>query len=121
MAFALEKVNEQEQLKSDGTTIVKGKQVMKPMEKKAQKRKRIVISIHCKEAGEVLLAGDFNHWNPKSHPMKNAGDGEWQKTLMLKPGTYEYKFVVDGRWQTDDQNPLICRNCFGTSNNFIHV
>ena len=45
----------------------------------------------------------------------------WEKFLFLYPGTYEYKFRVDGEWKNDPENPLICPNCFGTRNNFILV
>lgn len=29
--------------------------------------------------------------------MKEVGDGTWAANLLLKPGTYEYRLVVDGK------------------------
>ena len=94
---------------------------MKAKQKSTEKRKRIIFSFSSENAQEVLLVGDFNQWDPKSHPMKKNDHGEWQKILMLKPGTYEYKFKVDGEWRTDEKNPLTCENCFGTKNNFVLI
>jgi len=46
---------------------------------------------------------------------------KWQKVMMLPPGQYEYKFLVDGQWRTDPNNPRQCTNCYGTNNNILHV
>jgi 1,4-alpha-glucan branching enzyme len=70
---------------------------------------------------EVILMGDFNQWNPTAHPMKKDKYGVWRKQVLLLPGTYEYKFKVDGEWQMDPDNPLTCLNDYGTRNNFIVI
>ncbi|MFQ6044513.1 MAG: hypothetical protein ACE5PV_26980, partial [Candidatus Poribacteria bacterium] len=44
----------------------------------------------------VFIAGNFNDWNPKSHPLTLDESGEWKIELELPPGVYEYRFVVDG-------------------------
>ena len=94
---------------------------MSKNQKSNEKRRKVKITFNSENAREVLLAGDFNKWNPKSHPMKKSTEGEWQKDLMLKPGTYEFKFMVDGEWLADDQNHLTCDNCYGTKNNFVLI
>ena len=53
--------------------------------------------------------------------MKKNESGDWEKYLLLYPGTYEYKFKVDDDWKNDARNPLVCPNSFGTKNNFIVV
>jgi hypothetical protein len=53
--------------------------------------------------------------------MKHTGNGAWQKTLLLPPGEYAYKFRVDGTWLTDPTNPCICPNCYGTYNSVLTV
>jgi 5'-AMP-activated protein kinase regulatory beta subunit len=85
------------------------------------KRRRVIFSYDDLQAKEVAVSGDFNTWNQSSHPMKQNGDGCWQKIMMLPPGDYEYKFVVDGQWRTDPHNLRQCSNCFGTSNNILQV
>ena len=49
-------------------------------------------------ARAVAIAGTFNDWRPQVTPMVNMGSGRWRKILVVTPGTYEYTFVVDGRW-----------------------
>lgn len=92
----------------------------KGQEVKAKKR-RITFTLEALSAQEVILMGDFNKWNPKKHAMKAGTDGIWKKTVMLEPGRYEYKFLVDGEWHEDPLNREVCVNCFGTQNNVVNV
>jgi 1,4-alpha-glucan branching enzyme len=93
------------------------------MKKKQNKtnRRRIIFSTHAPEAKNVSLVGEFNNWNPEKHPMKSEGNGQWIKTVMLNPGTYEYKFLVDENWLLDTKNDHSRLNCYGTLNSVITV
>ncbi len=84
-------------------------------------KKRVTFVIEAQEANNVSLMGDFNNWNEKTHPMKKENNYIWKKTIFLNPGRYEYRFLVDGQWQTDPNNDMVCPNNFGTYNNFIEV
>lgn len=84
--------------------------------KQAIEKRKATFSINSAGAKEVYLTGSFNNWNPKKHPMYQNDMGVWNKTVIIPPGIYEYKFLVDGRWETDPQNGLTCVNCFGTKN-----
>ena len=84
-------------------------------------RRRVIFSLESPDAKEVILMGDFNQWNPKKHPMEKYKNGVWKKTTMLFPGTYEYRFMVDGQWKNDPNNNQTRANQFGTKNNFIVV
>jgi 1,4-alpha-glucan branching enzyme len=55
-------------------------------------------------AKNVVLAGNFNAWNPGELFMEKKQNG-WQLYYVLGPGNYEYKFIVDGKWITDPANP----------------
>jgi predicted esterase len=56
------------------------------------------------DAKSVELVGEFNHW--KAQPMKRQSDGAWTLTLSAPPGTYGYKFLVNGtEWIFDPNNP----------------
>ena len=72
-------------------------------------------------AGRVLLAGDFTRW--LSHPiqLKKEPNGTWITRLSLKPGTYQYRFLVDGEWRDDPQCSVRVQNPFGTVNDVIQV
>jgi glycosidase len=51
---------------------------------------------------KVYLAGTFNDWNDSKTPMSDLDqNGTYEVTLLLPPGEYLYKFVVDGNWLTD--------------------
>ena len=89
--------------------------------KKKTKRKKMTFSFDSSGAVEVFLAGEFNRWDPKKHPMKHDGNGSWKKSVILLPGDYEYKFLVDGKWEEDRQNSRNCSNAFGTLNNVVSV
>jgi 5'-AMP-activated protein kinase regulatory beta subunit len=89
--------------------------------KKKIKRRKISFSFESSNAKEVILMGDFNNWNPKKHPMKKDNSGKWTKDVILPPGQYEYKFLVDGQWKEDPQNERIRPNRFGTYNNVFNL
>jgi 1,4-alpha-glucan branching enzyme len=97
-----------------------GKKYMAPKSSgKAAKAKKVTFSIHAPQANEVLIAGDFNNWEPKTRLKKSKAT--WQKDITLKPGKYEYKFVVDGNWVNDPANDCCAWNSFGTQNSVIEV
>ena len=95
--------------------LIKGKT------KEKTKKGRVVFSLEAPQAKEAFLVGDFNDWNTKKHPMKRAKKGDWKKIVMLPPGTYEYKFLVDGEWWNDPRNQTISQNRFGTLNNVMTI
>ena len=65
-------------------------------------------------ASKVLLAGSFNSWSGVS---MNKSGNTFTYTYDLEPGTYEYKFVVDGSWISDPSNATTT----GTDNNSVIV
>ena len=56
-------------------------------------------------ARSVAVVGEFNDWRESAQPLVyDAALDEWRIELWLKPGRYEYKFLVDGRDWWNDQN-----------------
>jgi 1,4-alpha-glucan branching enzyme len=94
---------------------------MGTMTAKNVKNRQVQFEYNNNDASSVFLLGDFNDWNQKKHEMKKNDDGIYRKTLKLSPGTYEYKFIVDGQWKRDPLKELAPMNSFGTMNNVIHV
>ena len=86
---------------------------------KGTKKQRATFSINLSDAKEVYLVGSFNNWNQKKHPMHKKENAIWEKTVMIPPGVYEYKFLVDGQWKEDPKSCLTCENCFGTKNSIF--
>lgn len=55
------------------------------------------------DAQSVELMCECKDW--KSQPMTKNSDGVWTITLSLEPGTYGYKFLVNGTdWVLDPKN-----------------
>lgn len=55
-------------------------------------------------ARHVALVGDFNNWDPYTHPMEYKGAGVYEARIKLKPGIHTYCFVVDDEWVPDPNN-----------------
>jgi peroxiredoxin/mono/diheme cytochrome c family protein len=55
----------------------------------------------------VYLAGSFNDWKQTGHKMDGPdAQGKFTTKLVLKAGTYEYKYVLEGNaWRADPANP----------------
>jgi hypothetical protein len=45
----------------------------------------------------------------------------WVKELVLPPGVYEYRLVVDGKWLPDPQASETAPNPFGGLNSVLKV
>jgi len=85
------------------------------------KRRRVTFLFESSDAKEVILVGNFNNWNARKHPMKSNENGMWNKSVVIPPGRYEYKFLVDIQWEEDPQSDQTCLNCFGTYNNVFNL
>jgi hypothetical protein len=74
------------------------------------------------KASTVHLVGDFNKWNKKSLKMKKSPDGKWQIKVRLKPGSYQYLFLVDGTaWSPDPNSAEAVEDGFGGYNSSIDL
>lgn len=73
-----------------------------------------------KDAKKVILSGTFNRWDETGFLMKPTEDG-WKVTLQLKPDIYQYKFIIDGKWIEDPQNPSKIENEYSGYNSVIDV
>ncbi|XP_068660129.1 protein PTST homolog 2, chloroplastic-like [Aristolochia californica] len=69
-------------------------------------------------ASEVLLAGSFDGWTSQRR-MERSNSGIFFLNLMLYPGHYEIKFIVDGVWRVDPLRPIVDTN--GYENNLLVV
>jgi len=75
-------------------------------------------------AESVHLAGSFNDWEiDERFRLVNPGGGAvWSITLMLKPGEYEYMFLVDQKkWVTDPGAVASRFDGFGHRNSIVEV
>src|ERR1043166_3947129 len=56
---------------------------------------RVSFELVKTDAQKVCVAGSFNEWQPEQTPLVPVGNGRWIGDLTVKPGRYEYLFVVD--------------------------
>lgn len=58
------------------------------------------------DANTVYVVGDFNNWEmSESSKLLKKSNGAWERTFYLGPGHYRYKFIVDGLYFIDPENP----------------
>jgi len=54
----------------------------------------------CPHATRVLIAGDFNGWQP-NFAMTRLDGQRWRSRLRLGPGVYQFRYCADGQWFND--------------------
>ena len=73
---------------------------------------RVDMSLQTVNANGPHVAGSFQGWNPgdASTLMTDVdGDNIYEVTLLLQPGTYQYKFVNGDEWADGDESiPADC-------------
>lgn len=72
-------------------------------------------------AKEVSVAGSFNNWQPCATPLTKQRGGKWSTEILLHPGHYEYRLVVDGQWQDDPMAARFVANAYGGLNCVVEV
>lgn len=100
----------------------------RPLAAPAQKRLRAPEPVTEREvtfelcrpgAQAVFVAGTFNGWDRT--PLTKVSTDEWTLQLMLRPGTYEYRFIVDDCWIDDPLAQDWVPNPFGGVNALVTV
>jgi chromosome partitioning protein len=81
----------------------------------------IMFRLDAPEARRVAIVGDFNAWQEPWELHDDDEDGIWIAIARLDPGTYQYKFIVDGEWQPDPTNPVNVDDTHGGRNSVVVV
>lgn len=68
----------------------------------------VEFKVSAPSAKSVALAGAFLVKGGKKDMLEESG-GHWALTIYLKPGTYRYHFIIDGKKTLDSDNPRIER------------
>lgn len=85
------------------------------------KEKDVEFQLNAPQASKVTLTGSFNSWSTNGIRMLKGKNGVWKANVNLKPGRYEYKFIVDGQWWTDPANKNTSTNSYGSINSVKEV
>jgi len=85
------------------------------------KLNEITLTVKAPEAKEVYLAGEFNNWKLDENSRMEQNNGSWSKRINLNSGKYRYRFVIDGNWSEDPNNPLKQVNPYGTMDSLLEI
>lgn len=83
--------------------------------------KKVEFSLEAPVANSVKLAADFTDWEKHSVEMMHSPDGVWFTVVPLAPGSYSYRFIVDGQWRDDPRSTQRVPNPFGSDNAMVEV
>jgi chromosome partitioning protein len=85
------------------------------------RRQMVVLTFDDIDCSRLQIAGDFNDWIPDRDIETRNINGHWQKVFTAEPGVYEYRLVIDGKWQADPTNPAEIPNELGGINSLLQV
>ena len=88
---------------------------------KTVNRRAVNFEVCDRPGREVFIVGTFNDWQPGKKMEDKNSDGVYRCRLLLPPGEYQYKFIIDGMWRPDPLNPNFLPNEFGSLNSFLVV
>lgn len=78
--------------------------------------------IRAPEAHCVKVVGTFNNWGQSEESLlERHEDGVWSKEVLLAPGVYQYKFLIDDIWAEDQNNTRVVEDAFGGKNSVIEI
>jgi serine/threonine protein kinase len=81
----------------------------------------VEFTVNAPTARIVSLAGEFNKWSATASPMRKRASGEWAINMQLPAGRYQYKFIVDGKWMPDPENPNQQDDTYGGKNSVVAI
>ncbi len=83
---------------------------------------KVLFRFRDPQASTVYVVGEFNNWTPNQEArMEPKGQGLFETRIDLEPGIYQYRFIVDGRWVEDPENPRTAPAPFGGVNSVLEV
>jgi chromosome partitioning protein len=97
------------------------KKMNEVLKEELPKMMEVSFEVFAPDAKEVYVSGDFNGWKTDGNSKMNLQEGTWRKRLSLANGKYHYRFVIDGKWTEDFNNPLKEKNPFGQMDSLIEV
>ena len=88
-------------------------------ERGLQRDINVQFTLELSGAESVALAGDFNNWDSGTAKLVN-NNGIWSIDLKVKPGRYQYAFVIDGKkWIADPRSEQYVESGFGSKNSIL--
>ncbi|MAJ31855.1 MAG: hypothetical protein CMC18_04260 [Flavobacteriaceae bacterium] len=80
----------------------------------------VVFKFQAKPTDHVFVAGDFNHWNPKSISLSLNKKGYFNCAILLPAkNKFEYRFVVNDKFVQDPTCEIRVWNSFAQADNSV--
>ena len=81
---------------------------------------KVTFTVPAEDANEVKVVGCFNEWNTEATALKKLKNGTFKGTVNLeKDKSYEFRYLVDGQWQNEDEADDFAYNEFADAKNSI--
>jgi chromosome partitioning protein len=103
------------------SSVTLKEKMQEAIKRELPKLTEVVFTVLAPEAKEVYLAGEFNGWRLDEDSRMNSNNGAWSKKMRLGFGQYRYRFVIDGRWTEDSNNPIKEMNPYGEMDSLLEV
>lgn len=72
-------------------------------------------------ARSITLEGDFNDWDGAKTELTRSSDGVWSASVLLRPGQYQYQFVIDDTLRVADEKAPKVPDGLGGENSVITI
>ena len=69
----------------------------------------------------ISVIGEFNDWSVDSTSMIEVSPGVWTVSLRLRPGVYEYQYILNGQQRVTDPTMPQTSSDFGSPNSVVTV
>jgi hypothetical protein len=84
--------------------------------------REVILTLERGDCSSVSVIGSFNNWDPQATPMTEVENGKWRACIILSPGEYNYKFLVDRKFPiVDPASSLVEPDGFGGTNSVLKV
>jgi len=79
------------------------------------------FTYHQKGLKSISLVGEFNDWDANSSTLTEVSPGVWTISLALRPGVYEYQFILNGAQRVTDPTMPQTSSDFGSPISVVKV
>lgn len=69
----------------------------------------------------ISVVGEFNDWDDDSTSLMEVSPGVWTISLHLRPGVYEYQYILNGTQRVTDPTMPQTSSDFGSPNSVVKV
>lgn len=95
--------------------------IKRSLSKKEQKLREVELAFYAPLATVVQVAGSFNEWDGGDAILTKDSGGTWRTKMALKPGRYEYRYLIDGNWENAQSEHELVDNGLGGLNSILTV